>query len=72
MSRLLSTISQLSESCNKKEDVSKIEIWSSLGELIYKSNYLPETLTLEHYSKGLYLVKIYKEDKVQIEKIILN
>ncbi len=56
----------------KKEDVSKIEIWSSLGELIYKSNYLPETLTLEHYSKGLYLVKIYKEDKVQIEKIILN
>lgn len=56
----------------KKEDVSKIEIWSSLGELIYKSNYLPEALTLEHYSKGLYLVKIYKEDKVQIEKIILN
>lgn len=56
----------------KKEEVSKIEIWSSLGELIYKSNYLPETLTLEHYSKGLYLVKIFKEDKVQIEKIILN
>ncbi|HBN05255.1 MAG TPA: hypothetical protein DD434_05635 [Bacteroidales bacterium] len=56
----------------KKQDVSKIEIWSSLGELIYKSDYLPETLTLDNYSKGLYLVKIYKEDKVQIEKIILN
>ncbi|MBP1646232.1 MAG: hypothetical protein H6Q16_1807 [Bacteroidetes bacterium] len=56
----------------KKQDVSKIEIWSSLGELIYKSDYLPETLTLDHYSKGLYLVKIYKGDKVQIEKIILN
>lgn len=55
-----------------KENVTRIEIWSSLGELVYKSNALPETLTLEHYSKGLYLVKIFKEEKIQIEKIILN
>lgn len=56
----------------KKQDVSKIEIWSSLGELVYKTNYLPETLTLEHNSKGLYLIKIFKGEKVQIEKVILN
>ncbi len=55
-----------------KEDISKIEIWSSLGELVYESNFLPEDVSLENHSKGLYLIKIFKNDNIQIEKIILN
>ncbi len=55
-----------------KEKISKIEIWSSLGELIYTSNVLPETYTLINQTKGLFLVKIFTNDYVQVEKVVLN
>lgn len=55
-----------------KEKISKIEIWSSLGELIYTSNVLPETYTLTNQTKGLFLVKIFTNNYVQVEKVVLN
>ncbi|MDD2488908.1 MAG: T9SS type A sorting domain-containing protein [Bacteroidales bacterium] len=50
----------------------KIEIYTSLGELIYYSDNLPEFYTLENQVKGLYLVKIYSKNYVQVEKVVLN
>lgn len=55
-----------------KEDITKVEIWSSLGELIYNSNKLPETYTLINQTKGLFLVKIFTKDYIQVEKVVLN
>lgn len=52
--------------------ITKIEVYSSLGELIYFSDNLPESFTLSNQNKGLYLIKIYSKDHVQIEKVILN
>lgn len=52
--------------------ISKVEIWSSLGELIYTSNVLPETYTLTNQTKGLFLVKIFTNNYVQVEKVVLN
>lgn len=55
-----------------KENITKVEIWSSLGEIIYTSNKLPETYTLINQTKGLFLVKIFTNDNVQVEKVVLN
>lgn len=55
-----------------KESITKVEIWSSLGELIFSSNKLPETYTLINQTKGLFLVKIFTNDYVQVEKVVLN
>lgn len=55
-----------------KERITKVEIWSSLGEIIYTSNKLPETYTLINQTKGLFLVKIFTNDYVQVEKVVLN
>lgn len=57
---------------DSKEKITKVEIWSSLGEIIYTSNKLPETYTLINQTKGLFLVKIFSNDYVQIEKVVLN
>lgn len=57
---------------DNREKISKVEIWSSLGELIYTSNSLPETYTLINQTKGLFLVKIFTNNYVQVEKVVLN
>jgi hypothetical protein len=54
------------------EEITKIEIYSALGKLIYSSNQLPQTYSLIDQSKGLFLIKIFTNSSVQIEKIILN
>lgn len=54
------------------ETIKKIEIYSALGKLIYSSNELPQTYNLINQSKGLFLIKIFTNSSVQIEKIILN
>ncbi|MBP1630644.1 MAG: hypothetical protein H6Q15_1537 [Bacteroidetes bacterium] len=56
----------------ENNDVTKIEIWNSLGELIFYSDKLPKTYTLNNQSKGLFLIKIFTGEKVQIEKVILK
>ncbi|MCK9163584.1 MAG: T9SS type A sorting domain-containing protein [Bacteroidales bacterium] len=55
-----------------KQSITKVEIYSSLGELIYYSDNLPDSFTLNNQQKGLYLVKIYSKNHVQVEKVVLN
>ena len=55
-----------------KQSIIRVEIYSSLGELIYASDNLPDSFALNNQKNGLYLVKIYSNKHVQVEKVILN
>ncbi len=55
-----------------KQSITRVEIYSSLGELIYASDNLPDSFALNNQKNGLYLVKIYSNKHVQVEKVILN
>lgn len=56
----------------ENKNISKVEIWNNLGELIFYSDKLPLTYTLTNQAKGLFLVKIFTGEEVQIEKVILK
>lgn len=56
----------------ENKNISKVEIWNYLGELIFYSDKLPQTYTLTNQAKGLFLVKIFTGEEVQIEKVILK
>lgn len=56
----------------ENKNISKVEIWNNLGELIFYSDKLPQTYTLTNQAKGLFLIKIFTGEKVQIEKVILK
>ncbi|MFA7082058.1 MAG: T9SS type A sorting domain-containing protein [Bacteroidales bacterium] len=55
-----------------KQSIIKVEIYTSLGGLIYSSDNLPDSFTLTNQKNGIYLVKIYSKNHVQVEKVILN
>ena len=55
-----------------RQSIIKVEIYTSLGGLIYSSDNLPDSFTLTNQKNGIYLVKIYSKNHVQVEKVILN
>lgn len=60
------TSSQLQVSASKK--IQQIELLDIKGSSLLKTN--EHTLSLDHYSKGIYLLKVYFNDKVFTQKIL--
>ncbi len=58
----------------KTEDknIDRIEIWDSLGEIIYQSNKIPETYAFEEGRKGVFLIRVYKGDSTKTKKVIIH
>lgn len=57
------------------EKISKIEIAEINGKIIYSlnpNNSSETTFNTEDYAKGVYLVKIFLNDKVEIKKLVIN
>ena len=57
---------------NIHDDVIKIEIYSSLGTLIYASDSPVSEIDLSHYASGNYVVNIYRGEYIQIETLIIK
>ncbi|MBQ7984014.1 MAG: T9SS type A sorting domain-containing protein [Bacteroidales bacterium] len=53
-------------------EVSKVEVYSSLGTLIYTSEFLPEQINLSKYGTGTYIIHVYTDYGVQTEKVIVK
>lgn len=53
-------------------DVIRLEIYSSIGTLVYKSESMPKDIDLSSYGKGIYTLYITKPSGVQLERIIIN
>ena len=52
---------------------SQVEIFDSLGKKVFSdNNFISNTISTSQFSSGLYFVKIQKEGKVEIKKIIKN
>ncbi len=54
------------------QDVVRLEIYSGMGTLVYKSEFMPENIDLSLYGKGIYTLYVTKPSGVQLERIIIN
>ena len=55
----------------------RLEVWNTNGQIIYSKRYnnTPNTIEkfdISNYAKGIYYVKVFTNDKVFVEKIVLN
>jgi len=55
---------------NSKTPLSKVEIYSVLGNKISEVNSNFESISLDNLSKGMYLVRVFSEKNVAIKKIV--
>jgi hypothetical protein len=56
----------------QKAKVENIEIYSSLGTLVYKNEVLPKEFNFSKFGSGMYFINITTQKGVQIEKIIVK
>lgn len=58
----------------KTEDknINKIEIWNSLGEIVYTNTKIPNSFSFSPNEKGLFLVRIHSNDIIKTKKIIIK
>jgi hypothetical protein len=55
---------------SNNEKINKIEIFNSLGGLVFQSNKKTERIDVKEFSTGLYIIKIYKGNSTVVSKFI--
>jgi beta-glucanase (GH16 family) len=55
-----------------KQSISKIEIYSTLGQLVVRQKKETNKINTNHLKSGLYLMKIYSDTKVATKKIMIQ
>ncbi|MFA5541882.1 MAG: fibronectin type III domain-containing protein [Bacteroidales bacterium] len=53
-------------------NINLIEIWNSLGEIIYSNNKIPESYSFTNHGKGMYLIRIHSNNKIKTKKVIIQ
>lgn len=53
-------------------NINLIEIWNSLGEIIYSNNKVPESYSFTNHGKGMYLIRIHSNNKIKTKKVIIQ
>jgi beta-glucanase (GH16 family) len=59
-------------SIKTEKSIDKIEVYSTIGKLVLREKSISKNLNVKSLKAGLYLMKIYSEDKIATKKIILN
>ena len=55
---------------SNNEKINKIEIFNSLGGLVFKSNKKTERIDVKEFSTGVYIIKLYKGNSIIVRKFI--
>ncbi|WP_299060225.1 family 16 glycosylhydrolase [uncultured Polaribacter sp.] len=59
-------------SIKSKNFIDKIEIYSCIGQLVLKEEKITKNLNINNLQSGLYLMKIYANNKVATQKILIK
>jgi beta-glucanase (GH16 family) len=59
-------------SISSDEKIDKVELYSTLGQLIFRENNVTKNIRLRNVNTGLYLVKIYFNNKIATKKLLVK